>query len=106
MNGKPAGVEAALRKSNGLDRAGAEAYAVKALAFLAADDERLQRFLDLSGLEPSRIRAAAAEPGFLAGVLDHVGTDEALLLDLAASLGERPETIMAARRLLSPTNEG
>lgn len=81
-------------------REAAEAIAIKALGFLAGDDERLERFLALSGLDPSGLRAAAAAPGFLAGVLDHVLGDEKLTLDLAADLDLDPAEIGRARAAL------
>ena len=82
----------------------AEALAVQALAFLAADESRLTRFLALTGLDPGTIRAAAESPGFLSAVLDHVAGDEALLLGLAQAVGAKPETIMAAREILAPSD--
>ena len=81
----------------------AETVALDALSYLAADDARLSRFLDSSGLEPHNIRRAASVPGFLAGVLDYVAADEPLLLDLAQALSTKPEAIMAARATLSPS---
>jgi hypothetical protein len=57
--------------------------AVAALGFLAAEPERLERFLALTGLGPQSLRAAAREPGFLIGVLEHVAGDETLLLAFA-----------------------
>ena len=48
----------------------AEALAIQALGFVAADPVLLPRFLALTGIEASEIRRAAAEPGFLAGVLN------------------------------------
>jgi hypothetical protein len=85
------GIDAAAR------RAAAEALAVQALGFLATDPERLGRFLALSGIDPHAIREAAREPHFLAGVLDHLLSDEAgLLLPFAAGAGVKPEEIAAA----------
>lgn len=75
--------------------------AVQALTFLASDGERLERFLALSGLDPARIREAAAEPGFLAGVLDHLMADEALLLEFAGHGGLSPDAVVRARARLS-----
>jgi hypothetical protein len=81
----------------------AEALAVEALGFLARDDERLGRFLAITGLGPENLRAAASSPGFLAGVLAHMAEDEALLLAFAADAGIRPERIAAAHaRLAGP----
>ena len=57
--------------------------AVAALSFLAAEPERLERFLALTGLGPQSLRAAAREPSFLIGVLEHVAGDETLLLAFA-----------------------
>jgi hypothetical protein len=90
-----------MRRQRTINRADAEEMAVKALTFLAADGERLARFLALTGLGPDTLRAAAASPGFLVAVFDHVAADEALLLGLAEALGTRPEAILEARRLLA-----
>jgi hypothetical protein len=81
----------------------AESVALKAFSFLAGDDEHLHRFLDSTGLRPETIRAAAAAPGFLAAVLDHVAADEMLLIELAKTLDTKPERITEARSTLAPT---
>jgi hypothetical protein len=78
----------------------AEVTALKALAFLAADPERLSRFMDLSGLGLDAIRASAAEPAFLGGILDHLLADDSLLLIFAEEHGLRPERIAQLRRKL------
>jgi hypothetical protein len=62
----------------------AEIIALKALAFMANDAERLGRFLALSGVSPGDISATAADRHFLAGVLNHLLQDESLLLTFAA----------------------
>lgn len=85
-----------------LDRDGAERIAVAALTFLAEDDERMTRFLGVTGLAPDGIRAAAAEPGFLPAVLDYLVGDDALILGLARALRIRPEDVAYAQRVLSP----
>ena len=84
----------------------ANELAVSALVFLAADADRLGRFLALTGLEPQTIRLAAQEPGFLAGVLDHIAGDENLLLAFAGENGVRPEEVSRARNLLTGPVEG
>jgi hypothetical protein len=78
-------------------REAAEALAVQALSYIAQDGERLGRFLSLTGLGPAEIRAAAREPGFLAGVLEYLAGDERLLTDFAKEAGHDPATIEAAR---------
>ena len=75
--------------------------AVAALSFLAGEHERLERFLALTGLGPQSLRAAAREPSFLLGVLDHVASDEALLLAFADENGINPEDVGRARDVLA-----
>jgi Protein of unknown function (DUF3572) len=82
-------------------QAAAQGLAVAALGFIAAESERLGRFLALSGIGPDSIRAAAREPQFLAGVLDHITSDERLLLAFAAENDIDPETVMRARDALA-----
>lgn len=80
--------------------ADAELLAIQALGFLASDGERLQRLLDLTGLDPGELRRGAADPAFLGGVLDHLLADEGLLLIFAEDQGLKPETIAVMRRKL------
>lgn len=82
-------------------REAAEALAIAALSFLAGDSERLGAFLALSGIGPESIRAAAGEPQFLAGVLDHVVSDEKLLLDFAEHQNIDPFEVARARQSMA-----
>lgn len=79
-----------------------EQLAISALGFLAADPGRLERFLSLSGLTHAGLRAAAAEPGFFAAILDHIADDQNLLLACAAALPCDPAQLDHARKILSP----
>jgi len=85
-----------------MDHARAEALAVEALGFLGRSPVRLVRFRDSSGMRPDTLRAAAQSPDFLAGLMDYVAQDEDLLLAFADEAGVKPESVMQARRLLSP----
>ena len=89
-------------------RAGAaEELAVGALGFLAADQERLFRFLDMTGLSPATIRDAAGSPQFLVEVLDHLLADETLLMAYAAEAQCEPASLMKARdHLAGPLSYG
>jgi hypothetical protein len=80
----------------------AEALAVNALAWLAGEHDRLKRFLDLSGLAPSDVRRVAAEPGFLAAVLDHIASDEGLASAFVLETGLRADDLGRARAELGP----
>jgi hypothetical protein len=82
-------------------REAATELAVAALSFLGGEHERLERFLALTGLGPQSLRAAAREPSFLLGVLDHVASDETLLLAFAHESGINPEDVGRAREALA-----
>ncbi len=74
--------------------------AASALAFLAADPDRLNRFLNLTGLGPHNLRDAAADPAFHGSVLEYVLADEELLLRFAVDSGLDPATIAKAHQTL------
>jgi len=75
----------------------AEELVARALEFFAADHGRLTRFLNLTGLTPEMIRAAAAAPGFAASVLDYPLSDEPRLLLFAEAASVPPEQIARER---------
>jgi hypothetical protein len=80
--------------------------AIEALAWLAAEPTRLEGFIAASGLGPQNLRQAAAEPRFLAAVLDYLASDEALLIAFARDSARRPEDVARAHaRLAGPQSE-
>jgi hypothetical protein len=82
------------------------AMAIEALAWLAADENRLERFLALSGLGPQNLRKAAAEPRFLTAILDYLASNEALLIDFARDSGRTPEQAARAHAALRGPESG
>jgi len=84
-----------------ITRKAAESVAIQALAFIAGDGERIGPFLAATGIGPDAIRAAAAEPDFLAGVLDYVAGNEALLIAFATDADINPFDVAVARDILS-----
>ena len=78
----------------------ARSLAVGVLAFIAADSDRLNRFLSLTGLGPDNLRTAAADPAFLGSVLDYLVADEKLLVEFAADAGLKPEAVARAHEAL------
>jgi hypothetical protein len=94
-------VNKARPRSAAQTRALAEKLAVAALSFIASDSERLGRFLAATGIGPADIRAAAREPLFLAGVLDHLANNETELIAFATESGHRPEDILISRDRLA-----
>jgi hypothetical protein len=88
------------RGAGKIAREDAEALAIQALSFLASEPERLGRFLAVTGIGPESIRAAAATPGFLEGILEYLIANEALLLEFTAERGVDPSLVVKARDVL------
>ena len=90
-----------MRKPTRNPREVAEIVAVQALSFIASDPERLGAFLAESGLGPETLRTAAADPRFLAHVLDFVMRDDATVKAFAAASQLDPTNIAAAHQALT-----
>lgn len=79
----------------------AESLAIQAISFLAAEPERLSRFLALTGIDPVEIRQLAGQPAFLAAVLEHICGDDRLQGAFAAETGCDPAIVDRARTWLA-----
>ena len=84
----------------GAAREGAEVIALRALTWIAGDDDLMVGFVSVTGADLSEIRARATEPAFLAGVMDYVMADEELLLAFARVNDLQPEQVTKAARAL------
>ena len=73
-----------------------------ALAYLAEEPSRLERFFDLTGLSISNLRQAAAAEGFVAQVVDYLTSDADRLRAFAAAKGYDAETVEGIRLGLLP----
>ena len=78
----------------------AEALALRALVWTIGEPARASRLLDTTGLDASELRARAGDPVLLAAVLGFLEAYEPDLIACAASLGVKPEAIVAARHAL------
>ena len=90
-----------MRKSTHNPREVAEIVAIQALSFVAGDPERLGAFLAESGIGPDTLRTAAADPHFLANVLDFVMRDDATVKAFASASQLHPTNIAAAHQALN-----
>lgn len=77
-----------------------EAVALRAVAFVVADEDMLARFVALTGCGGDELRARLADPAFLGGVLDFVLADEATASAFADAEGLSPEALAAVRATL------
>jgi len=79
----------------------AEIVAIQAFSFIAGEPERLGLFLAESGIGPETLRHAAADPRFLASVLDFVMRDDATVKAFASTSQLHPTNIAAAHQALN-----
>jgi Protein of unknown function (DUF3572) len=89
-----------MKRPSSAAREAAEMLAIQALSFIAAEPERLNGFLNATGLSLDRLRESATAPDFLAGVLEHMLADESLLLAFADSAAIDPADVTRARTAL------
>lgn len=80
------------------DRLDGETLALQALTFLAEDDERLSRFLSLTGTDLNSLRQIATDKASLGAVLDYLLNWEPLLIEFATAMEVPPEAILRARQ--------
>lgn len=83
-----------------MDRDDARILALKALGWLAGDDEVFTAFLGASGASAEDVRAQADQPAFLLSVLDFILQSDDCVLACAAAVQAKPEAIGMARAVL------
>ena len=78
----------------------AEIGAMRALAWLVARDDLVDVFLGSTGAGLDDLRARAAEPEFLASVLDFILMDDEWVIDCAEAIDVSPEHLAGMRQAL------
>ncbi len=78
----------------------AETLALSALRHIVADTNLRDRFMAASGADATALKSSASDPGFLAGVLDFLMSDEAALVAFCQDSQVAPDAPGRARTLL------
>ncbi len=80
----------------------AESLALSAMAATLTDERRARRFLDLTGLDASELRARAMEGdrSLLAATIAFLESHEPDLIAVADAIGSTPARLVAAREVL------
>ena len=76
----------------------AETLALKALGWLASQEDLMPVFLGSTGASIDDVKSRASEAEFLGSVLDFLLMDDRWVLDFATCEGIRPESVMTARQ--------
>ena len=82
----------------------AEIVALKALAWLAAQDDFMERFCATSGLSPADLMSEASNSETLGGLLDFMLGDEEILRSFCTDEDIYPDTPLLARAALPGGN--
>lgn len=77
-----------------------ERLSLAALGWVLEDQDRAERFLTLTGLDPDGLRAALGERTTQAAVLEFLGNHEPDLIRAAEALAVTPEDLIAALEVL------
>ncbi len=78
----------------------AEMLAVRALGWIAGNDDLLPVFMGASGASADDLRAGASDPAFLGAVLDFLLMDDAWVVAFCDSEALRYDSVMRARHAL------
>jgi hypothetical protein len=78
----------------------AETLALQGLAFIAASDIEVARFVDASGMQAAELRQRADEPAVLRAVLDFLLADDERLMGFCNSAEVDPRDVHMARHVL------
>ncbi len=79
----------------------ANIIALQALGWVLQDQDRAERLLALTGLDPRELRSGLEDPAMLASLLGFLANHEPDLVIAADALGTTPETLVAAARELN-----
>ncbi|MEP3422790.1 MAG: DUF3572 family protein [Erythrobacter sp.] len=75
--------------------------ALAAIGWLLQDEDRAERYLDLTGLTPDSLRQGLDNPQILGSALDFLANYEPDLIRAAEALAVTPEELVAARKDLN-----
>jgi hypothetical protein len=78
----------------------AKTLALRALIWTLSEQDRAQRLLAVTGIEPADLRARIGDPAVLSACLGFLLANEADLVACAADIGVRPDALAGAARVL------
>ncbi|MEW4468514.1 DUF3572 domain-containing protein [Parasphingorhabdus sp. JC815] len=85
--------------------ADAEIIALQALGWVLQDEDRAQRLLALTGLDPRELRSGLEDPVMLSSLLGFLANHEPDLIACAEAIGVTPEKLAATAQHLNNTGD-
>ncbi|WP_380057684.1 DUF3572 domain-containing protein [Falsihalocynthiibacter sp. SS001] len=83
-----------------MEQNAAQTVAVRALGWLAGDDELWDVFLGSTGASVADVKSGVGDPAFLGSVLDFLMMDDAWVMRACEGLSLPNETLLRARQAL------
>lgn len=83
----------------------AEILALQALGWVLQDEDRAQRLLALTGLDPRELRSGLEDPAMLSSLLGFLANHEPDLVACAESIGVEPSKLGAVAQYLNSPGE-
>lgn len=78
-----------------------EMLALQALRWVLQDEDRAQRLLALTGLDPRQLRSGLEDPAMLSSLLGFLSNHEPDLIACADAIGVTPDLLTAAANELN-----
>lgn len=79
--------------------------ALQALGWVLQDENRAQRLLSLTGLDPRQLRSGLEDPTMLSSLLGFLANHEPDLIACAEEIGVPPEKLAAAAQQLNHSGD-
>ncbi len=92
--------------NNNQKMAKGQEVAIAVLGWLSTEDEMMNRFLAMSGLDAMDLRSLVSSRGFQAGLLDFVMAHEPSLMAFCSAYGYLPEEVQRAWQQISGPQYG
>lgn len=83
----------------------ADIIALQALGWVLQDQDRAERLLALTGLDPRELRSGLEDPTMLASLLGFLANHEPDLIACAEAIGVAPAKLAAAANYLNATGD-
>lgn len=83
----------------------AEIIALQALGWILQDEDRAQRLLALTGLDPRELRSGLEDPTMLSALLGFLANHEPDLIACAEAIGIEPQRLAETAQILNHSGD-
>jgi len=84
-----------------MDQSRSATLALAVIGWILQDEDRAERYLSLTGLDPDSLRAGLSDNAVISSALDFLANHEPDLIRAAEALAVTPEELISARKELT-----